>query len=102
MILKKKITLMNDTAFGKIMENVGKYRDIKLLTTERGRNQLVSEPNYHTTNFFTEKLLAIEMKKQRYLQEQTCFPVLLILELSKLLMYENMQNQNQNSNIRIH
>ena len=101
MILKKKITLMNDTAFGKIMENVGKYRDIKLLTTERGRNQLVSEPNYHTTNFFTEKLLAIEMKKQRYLQEQTCFPVLLILELSKLLMYENMQNQNQNSNIRI-
>ena len=67
MILKKKIQLMNDTAFGKTMENVGKYRDIKLMTTERGRNQLVSEPNYHTTNFFAEKLLAIEMKKQRYL-----------------------------------
>ena len=49
------------------MENVRKHRDIKLVTTERRRNYLVSEPNYHTTKFFTETLLAIEMKKQRYL-----------------------------------
>ena len=43
-------------------------RDIKLVATERRRNYLVSEPNYHTTKFFTENLLAIEMKKkQRYL-----------------------------------
>ena len=43
-------------------------RDIKLVTTERRRNYLVSEPNYHTTKFFTENVLAIEMKKkQRYL-----------------------------------
>ena len=46
------------------MENVRKHRDIKLVTTERGRNYLVSEPNYHTTKFFTEHLLAIEMKKK--------------------------------------
>ena len=53
--------LMNNAVFGKIMENVRKHRDIKLVITERGRNYLVSEPNYHTTKFFTENLLAIEM-----------------------------------------
>ena len=46
------------------MKNVRKYRDIKLLTTERRRNYLVSEPNYHTTKFLTENLLAIEMRKK--------------------------------------
>ena len=51
----------------KTTENVRKNRDIKLVRTERRRNYLVSEPNYHTTKFFTENLLAIEMKKQRYL-----------------------------------
>ena len=45
------------------MENVRKYRKIKLVTTERRRNYLVSEPNYHTAKYFTEDLLAIEMKK---------------------------------------
>ena len=59
---------MNNAVFGKTMENVRKHRDIKLVTTERRRNYLVSEPNYHTTKFFTENVLAIEMKKkQRYL-----------------------------------
>ena len=51
----------------KTMENVRKHRDVKLVTTERRRNYLVSEPNYQTTKFFTENLLAIEMKKQIYL-----------------------------------
>ena len=49
------------------MENVRKHKDIKLVTTEGRRNYFVSEPNYHTTKFLTENLLAIEMKKQRYL-----------------------------------
>ena len=47
---------MNNAAFGKTLENVRKHRGIKLVTTERRRNYLVSEPNYHTTNFFTENL----------------------------------------------
>ena len=46
------------------MENVRKHRDIKLVTSEKRRNYLASEPNYHTTKFFTEHLLAIEMKKK--------------------------------------
>ena len=45
------------------MENVRKHRNIRLVTTDKRRNQLVSEPNYHTTKWFTECLLAIEMKK---------------------------------------
>ena len=56
--------LMNNAAFGKTMENVRKHRDIKLTTTDRRRNYLVSEPNYHTIKWFSENLLAIEMKKK--------------------------------------
>ena len=52
--------LMNNTIFGKTMENITKHRNIKLVQTERRRNYLVSEPNYNTTKFFTEK-------KNRYL-----------------------------------
>ena len=77
--------LMNNAVFAKTMENVKKHRDIKLATTER-RNYLVSEPNYHTTKFFTEHLLAIEktkicMNKPVSLEQSR-------LELSKILMYE--------------
>ena len=52
---------MGNAVFEKIMENVRGYRDIKLATTERRRNYLVSEPNYHVTKLFTENLLAAEM-----------------------------------------
>ena len=48
------------------MENMRKHRDIKPVTTERRRNYLVSKPNYHITKFFREILLAIELKKLRY------------------------------------
>ena len=60
---------MNNAVFGKTMENVRKHRDIKLVKTERRRNYLVLEPNYQTTKFFTECLLAIEMKKNTYTYE---------------------------------
>ena len=59
---KDLFKLMNNAVFGKSMENVRKYRDIKLVRTERRRNYLVSKPNYHATKFFKENLLAIEMK----------------------------------------
>ena len=51
--------LMNNAVPREIMKNVRKHRDIKLVTTEKRRDYLVSEPNYHTTNFFSEILLAI-------------------------------------------
>ena len=60
---KDLFKLMNNSASEKTNENVRKHRDIKLVTTDRRRNQLISEPNYHTKNYFSENLLAIEMKK---------------------------------------
>ena len=55
--------LMNNAVYGKTMENLRKHRDIKLVNDDTKRNKLVSEPNYHTTKWFSENLLAIEMKK---------------------------------------
>ena len=63
MILKKIFFKLNDAVSGKTMENIRKHRDIKLVATERRRNYLVLEPNYQAKKFFTENLLAIEMKK---------------------------------------
>ena len=69
------------------MENLRKHRDTKLVITERRRNYLVSEPNYHTTKFFTENILAIEMKKTKILMNEPVDLGLSILELSKALTY---------------
>ena len=44
--------LMNSSVFGRTMENVRKHRDIKLIKTDKIRNQLASEPNYHTKKIF--------------------------------------------------
>ena len=58
--------LINNSVFGKTMENVWKYKDMKLVATEKRRNYLVSDPNYYTTEFFTQNLLATEMKKTQF------------------------------------
>ena len=79
---------MNNAVFRKTMENVRKHRDIKLVTIERRRNYLVVEPNYYTTRFFTENLLATEMKKTEILMNKPVYLGLSILELSKILMYD--------------
>ena len=48
--------LMNNGVFVKTMENVRKHRDIKLVTTDKRRNQLVSKPNYHTKMVFRQTI----------------------------------------------
>ena len=75
--------LMNNSVFGKAMENLRKHRDIKTL-----RNQLVSEPNYHTTKWFSEDILATEIKKIKVKMNKLVYLGLSILEISKTLMYE--------------
>ena len=79
---------MNNAVFGKTMENVRNHRDIKLVTTDEKRNQLVSEPNYHTTKYFSENLLAIEMKKTKVKMNKPVYLGMSILDISKTLMYE--------------
>ena len=54
---------MNNTFFGKTMENIRKHRDNKLVTTDQRRNQLASEPNYHRTKYFSKNLMTINIKK---------------------------------------
>ena len=51
---KDFLKIMNNSVFGKTMENVRKHRDIKLVTNDKRRNQLVSEPNYHKRKWFSE------------------------------------------------
>ena len=79
MLLKKS----DNAVSGKTMKNMRKHRDIKLVTTERRRNYLVSEPNYHTTKFFTKNLLVIQMKKLKYLWTGHS-----LLELCKIFLYQ--------------
>ena len=75
--------LLNNAVFGKSMENVRKYRNIELVTTERRRNYLVSEPNFHTAKFFTENLLAIEIRKTQKIMNKLVYLGLSISYLSK-------------------
>ena len=80
---------MNNSVFGKTMENVRKRRDIKLVTTDKKkRNKLVSEPNQHTTKRFSENLLAIKMKKKKVKKNELVYLGMSILNVSKTLMYE--------------
>ena len=74
---------MSNPVFGKTMENVRKHRVIKLVTTDKRRNQLVAEPNYHAKKWFSENLLAIEMKKIKVKMNKPVYLGLSILTISK-------------------
>ena len=80
--------LMNNSVFGKTIENIRKHRDIKLVTADKKRSKLVSEPNYHTNNLISEDLSIIEMKKTKVKINKPIYLGLSILEMSKILMYE--------------
>ena len=73
------------------MENVRKHRDIKLVTTDEKRNKLVSEPNYHTTKRFSEKLLTIEMKTIKVKMKKPVYLGMLVLDISKTLWYDHIK-----------
>ena len=80
--------LMNNSVFGKTMENIRKHSDIKLVATDKKRSKLVSEPNYHTINLISEELSIIEMKKTKVKINKSIYLGLSISEISKILMYE--------------
>ena len=80
--------LMNNAVFGKPMENVRKNSEIKLVTTDMGRNKLVSEPNYHAIKLFSENLVAIEMRKTIVKMNKPIYVGMGILDISKIFMYE--------------
>ena len=80
--------LMNNAVFGKTMENVRKHRNIKLVKTDKKKNKLVSEPNYHIMKLIDDNLAIIEMKKVKVKMNKSIYLGLSILELSKIIMYE--------------
>ena len=73
--------------FENYLGNFRKYRDIKLVTTERKGNYLVSELNYHNAKFFKQNVLAVEMIRTQIVINKHFFLSLLILDLSKSVMY---------------
>ena len=79
---------MNNVVFGKTMENVRKRKDVKLVKADKRTNQLASEPDYHTTKYFSETLIAMEMKKIKVRMNKRVYLGVSILDLSKTLMYE--------------
>ena len=85
---KDFLKLMNNAVFGKTMENVRNRRDIKLVARDKRRNQLVSEPNYHTSKYFSEYLMATEMKKTKVKMNKLVYLGMSILDISKTLMHE--------------
>ena len=79
---------MNNAVFRKTMENIRKHRNIKLVTTDKKRNKLVSEPNYYTINYISEDLSIIKMNKMKVKMNKPIYLGLSILDISKILMYE--------------
>ena len=85
---KDLFKLMNNSVFGKTMENLRKHRDIKLVTMDKIRSKLVSEPNFHAMNLISEDLSIIKMKKTKVKMNKPIYLGLSILEISIILMYE--------------
>ena len=80
--------LMNNTVFGKTMENVRNYRDIRIVTTNKQRDKLASEPKYYTTKYISQNLLIMEMKKTEVKMNNPIYLGQAISDISKILMYE--------------
>ena len=80
--------LMNNSVYGKTMENIRKHKDIKLVTNNTRRKKLASEPNHHTCKHFSENLIAIEMRKTKIHMRKPVYIGQAVLDISKTLMYE--------------
>ena len=79
---------MNNCVFGKTMQNVRNQRDSKLVTSDKRRKRLVSEPNYYSHKTFSDDLMTIEMKKTRLKMTKLLYLGISILNISKRLMYK--------------
>ena len=77
---------MNNPVFENTMNNARNHRDIKLVITNKGRHKLASEANYHSTNRFSGKLLAIKMNKTNIKMKKPVYLGLPILYMSKIAM----------------
>ena len=86
--VKDFFKLMNNSVFGKTVENLRNHRDIKLVATDKQRSILASEPNYHATKYISKDLIIMEMKKTEVKMNKPVYLGQAILDISKSLMYE--------------
>ena len=75
--------LMNNSVFGKTMENVRNHRDIKLVTSDKRRSILASEPNYHSSKCISKGKMIIEMRKVKAKMNKPVYLGQAILYISK-------------------
>ena len=78
--------LMNNAVFGKMIENVRKKKNIKLIVSEERRKKLASEPNYKACATFSDNLMAIEIRKTHIVMNKPIIVGQTILDKSKGLM----------------
>ena len=78
--------LMNNSIYGKTMENIRNRVDIHLVTNKRDSKKFVSKPNYNHRNIFSDNLIAIHMKKTKLVFNKPVYLGMCILDLSKTLM----------------
>ena len=84
---KNFFKLMNNSVFGKTMENVRRHKNIKLACSERKRKFYASKVNYRNTIRFSDKLLAMDMRRVKVEMNKPVYLGLCILDLSKIIMY---------------
>ena len=80
--------LMNNSVFKETMENGRKYRNTRLVTTNKRESYLPLEQNDHTTKWFLRKILPTEVNNAKAEMNKPIYLGLSILEISKTAAYE--------------
>ena len=87
---KMLFKLFNNAVYGKTMENERKRVDVKLVTKWKGRygaEALISKPNFHSSDIFDEKLVAVQLLRTEISIRKPIYIGLSVLDLSKTLVY---------------
>ena len=80
--------LMNNSVFGKTMENIRNRVDVKLVNDRKKAEKLVAKPSFKHCNIFSENLISIHMKRKELTFNKPIYLGMCILDLSKTLMYD--------------